>query len=233
MPQPLVYQYSWSKQELYQKALELVIDSLDFWGLPHPKEFHITTPSRRRYGSGGMHFGLYSRGIVYVNVQASTQPPTTRGRVWSYPGSKTDRTAAGILCHEIGHHVVYKLAVLGRLISWKNWSPLWRDNKQAVTGYEPTPEEGFAETFRLYLLNPELLRQARPQRFDFVQSLGLRPITETPWKRVLKNAPEFIVTNLENWVERSRKRGQLVSNRNRIRLSGKCVYGSTDTEVDE
>lgn len=54
----------------------------------------------------GANTGLYKDGTVFVNVRVTAFPVSIPGnRRWSYPGWKTDRTAAGVVAHELGHHV--------------------------------------------------------------------------------------------------------------------------------
>jgi hypothetical protein len=184
------FSYEWTKEQLFDYTLRFLKQRLR----PQLEEWPEVvgrTVSQHRYGSGGRYYGDYDGSVVTVNVAASTYPPRKRGRVWSFPGHKSDRTAAGILAHEFGH-VIWKERV-GRTAA-REWARSYCDRKRAITGYEPTPEEAFAETARLFLLNPKLLYEGRRARFYFLrQTLGLEPLHKKSWEDVLLHAPEFIV----------------------------------------
>lgn len=143
----------------------------------------------------GRTYGLYSFGTVFVNVVLATKPVLRPAmRSWSWPGYKVDRTAMGICAHEVGHHVAQ--AHVARSTDAVDWTAKWRNllanrQRKVVSGYEPVPDEAWAETMRLFILNPDLLRKAIPWRYDYVtQVTGLRPIERVlrkGWRKVLSN----------------------------------------------
>jgi hypothetical protein len=148
------------------------------------------------YGSGGAHFGLYHGGQIYVNVKDSSTPVRVRGRAWSYPGNKTDRTASGILFHELGHHVQANLRMNAEL-----WRQIVDEAKnEAISGYEPTYDESFAETLRLFSSNPDLLRLACRRRYAFVTQY-IQPWHCATWREALAGAPPFIIENAARWAK--------------------------------
>lgn len=151
----------------------------------------------RRVAKGPMQgtgTGLYSEGYVFVNVPRTAEPvQAPQYRNWSWPGWKTDRTAIGVIAHEVGHHVMEEVSK-GRSQAFlearrADWLRCIKGKK--VSGYEPVPAEAGAESLRLFILNPDLLRKAIPARYNFICSLGLKPLPQLLRKgyaEVLNNA---------------------------------------------
>jgi hypothetical protein len=193
---PLIYKEGMTRYDLYAEAARRVAGICQIWGIPVPKLNPFPNPRviGMIHGSGGMHYGLYMRGEIWVNVKDATSPAKVRGRVWSYPGNKTDRTASGILFHELGHHVQANIKM-----DPDPWREIVDKHKaQAVSGYEPIYDESFAETMRLFSTNPDLLRRGSPLRYEYVTRY-LRPWHSATMDDVLANAPDFIRTNAEKW----------------------------------
>lgn len=113
----------------------------------------------------------------------------TAGRAWSYPGYVADRTAYGVLAHELGHHAdVTRSTIKGAYFG--NYS---RDMRTAtreaqITGYSPNDGEWFAEIFRLFVTNPDLLRRIRPKTFALLRQ-DFEPVETRDWLDVIKDAP--------------------------------------------
>ncbi len=152
----------------------------------------------------GTRTGYYYEGHVFVNVPVTAKPsphPVRQHR--SYPGNKTDRTATGVVAHEVGHHVDEVLEAQGvhssrRCSPWVNLAK----HSKTVSGYEPVPSEAWAETMRLHILNPDLLRQASPERFRYlVDIVRLHPVVTDDFRSVLAH-PEYIV-EAEKWIARA------------------------------
>lgn len=103
------------------------------------------------------------------------------GRSWSVPGYPVDRTPVGVLCHELGHHVDRNPGRPSRY-----WPA--RTREEPVTSYAPDNGEWFAEMFKLFMTNPDLLRLIRPRTYDL---MGARwtPIEDRPWNVVLAAFP--------------------------------------------
>jgi hypothetical protein len=71
---------------------------------------------------------------------------------------------------------------------------------------KPNPSEAFAETFRVFALNPTLLAAGWPLRYSFITaSLRLKPLHSTPWRSVLAHAPDFIKEAAEKLAARGGK----------------------------
>lgn len=108
-------------------------------------------------------------------------------RQWSYPGHTVDRTPYGVLAHELGHHVD---GAHGALPSREGYGPRWRGDtrEKPLTGYCDNDNEWFAEMFRLYVTNPDLLRLERPKTFALMRATW-KPVETRAWDQVLVNAP--------------------------------------------
>lgn len=149
--------------------------------------FRRATTNGRIQGTGT---GLYYEGTVFVNVEVTALPVKRPGmRNWSYPGYKVDRTAIGVVAHEVGHYVEEWLRRHNRIdLSWgKKWIDLIQSSKKMVSGYEPVPDEAWAESMRLFVLNPDLLRRGIPARYRFIRDLGLKRSILDEWDVVLDN----------------------------------------------
>jgi hypothetical protein len=110
-------------------------------------------------------------------------------RNWSYPGYRVDRTPYGVLAHEIGHHAdVTRSVKRGPYYGdysrdLKAWS-----GESALTSYAPNPAEWFAEMFRLFVTNSQLLRLLRPKTYALLVK-DFTPVVTDDWRVVLKDAP--------------------------------------------
>ncbi len=193
----MIFNFGMSRQEVYADGLRAVIAFLEVNQISIPV-FTAGPPPRalNKWQSYGLYMSYRflkgpsaRRPEIFVNVARAAMPTRERSRIWSYPGHKTDRTPAGILAHETGHHVGHEL----RLDTSSEWFDIWLFS-DSVTSYEPTMEEGFAETMRLFILNPELLRKGRPSRYQYLIDAGLKPLKPGGnWKvDVLANAPQHI-----------------------------------------
>lgn len=105
------------------------------------------------------------------------------GRAWSYPGHTIDRTPFGVVQHELGHHV-------DEAEGNRPGAGLWRlieNGEKPISGYAPNPNEWFAEMFRLYVTNPDLLRLLRPKTYVAL-ACRFRPVETRSWDVVLAGA---------------------------------------------
>jgi len=159
---------------------------LELNGLAIP---HFTKYDHRASGS---YCGMctYYRNTRNTKVQVWTPAvanisfsPEPGNRQWSYPGYKVDRTGVGVVCHEVGHHVDFLLRA--------SKSTLFCYRGEKVSNYEPCAAEAFAETMRLFILNPCLLHILAPKRCEYlVNTVGLKPLVVEDWDAVLAHAPE-------------------------------------------
>lgn len=111
------------------------------------------------------------------------------GQSWSYPGYKIDRTPYGVLQHELGHHADWlKGSDKGAYFSdYSSRVRLWSEETK-LTNYCPNDAEWFAEMFRLFVTNPDLLKCSRPATFELLKT-DFQPVEKRTWQEVLKHAP--------------------------------------------
>jgi len=93
---------------------------------------------------------------------------------YTAPRGKSDMSPVGVFVHELGHMVDFALErKFGTRITRHGspWSILSRAaRKEAITSYARTcAEEDFAETHRLYVLNPSLLEELSPERYKHMR----------------------------------------------------------------
>lgn len=96
-------------------------------------------------------------------------------RSWSHPHYFTDRTVYGVLHHEFGHYLHEYLKF-----------PRLPKGRKSITSYEPSASERFAETIKLFLGNPDLLKEYCPERYAKLIAIGLKPVTKKDWKTVMQ-----------------------------------------------
>lgn len=180
---------------------------------PSKAALHDSNLVRRLQGGAtvGMATGFHHKHpthdwTVYVNLAKCAEPVFNPGmRRWSFPCWKTDRTAMGVVAHEVGHNVAVQLTgrakTQDRIAELRaKWAAAAAKGK-SVTGYELTLEESAAETLRLFILNPSLLKEAVPRRYDhFVSELSLRTSEPRHWREVLEDAPQEYIKAAERWT---------------------------------
>lgn len=123
------------------------------------------------------------------------------GMAWSFPAYKIDRSPSGVLAHEYGHAVDW-------FMCYPSSKRQWRSDKiisERVSSYEPNSSERFAESMRLFITNPDLLRRACPHRFEFLTERGLVPPSKLSWEETLVRfgAPDRQIRAAQNWINRS------------------------------
>lgn len=153
-------------------------------------------------GDTGLCSRVGGKTDVYVNVLVTAFPrssPVCCMR--SHPGHKIDRTAIGVVAHETGHHIDFELSQHQRF-NHAFWKVILKSTQKRVSGYEPSPSEAWAETFRLFMLNPTLLLEGLPERYKFINSqLGLVSLQKKHWTEVL---PESFHQDARSWIKKER-----------------------------
>lgn len=163
------------------------------------KENAIEEPTVEIHWEGRCPFGVCA---YYRNGQIDIWPNMCAaiglaGRQWSFPGHAVDRTPYGVLAHELGHHVDRQHGPAGGTLSH-----LWRpDDPKPLTGYCPNDNEWFAELFRLFVTNPDLLRAIRPKIYPRFAAQW-KSVETRPWREVLAEAPRQLRA-AENRVKKS------------------------------
>lgn len=125
------------------------------------------------------------------------------GMAWSYPGYVIDRTPYGVIQHELGHYwfdlqrMNGKDAV-GEMVAVSS-------SEEPITGYHPNPEEKCVEMFRLYVTNPNLLAQIRPNAYAWLRE-RIATVETRNWKEILSNAPERTIQQAEKKIAQQLKK---------------------------
>lgn len=142
----------------------------------------------------------------YRAGKISIHPPSCAsigqgGQAWSYPGYFIDRTPYGVIQHELGHHVD-RLMGEDKGLYFSEFSVRARHDsgEDKLTNYCPNDAEWFAEMFRLYVTNSDLLKYLKPVTHALIAK-HWKPVIERPWREVLAGAP---VRNLAQCVKRGR-----------------------------
>lgn len=182
------------KNEMYRRGLELIGSFCALNDIPEPSvtrhdgAWPYKCCAYYRPGDG-IHISV--KRCAHIGVAASA---------WSYPGYVVDRTPYGVIQHELGHHAD---CLRGGHSGGKYWSSYSFDvmvaaNEAHITNYRGTPSDGpdtvsaewFAEAFRLFVTNPDLLRALRPRTHARLISDGFKPVRLQTWAQNLAEAPE-------------------------------------------
>jgi hypothetical protein len=132
------------------------------------------------------------------------------GPAWSYPGYTVDRTPYGVVQHELGHHVdVLNGSSKGSY--WSDFSALLRGRagEKQITSYCPDDAEWFAEMFRVFVTNPDLLRLVRPRTYRELRQC-FAPVFSDNWRERLRDAPARTITAAERQVEKAQAEATLL-----------------------
>lgn len=166
---------------------------------------NITMPGVRSYES---YKWPYDKCAFYrkdwVNICPTRCAHLGRGgRSWSWPGYVVDRTPYGVIQHEVGHHVDLSIGS-NKGAYWSEFSSDLRkaSGEKPITSYCPNDAEWFAEIFRLFITNPDLLRCMRPKTYDLLLiEHGFIPLFQDTWRQRLENAPERTLNAAQNKVK--------------------------------
>lgn len=94
---------------------------------------------------------------------------------YSRLGGKSDMSPTGVACHELGHIVHFRLLAARRIDFNTRIDELFKtQRKLAITSYARShPHEDFAEAHRLWALNPGLLKELSPERWELQDEIYL------------------------------------------------------------
>ena len=174
-----------TKDQLLASGSALVATFCEANGLDNPS-VRVYRPEEWRYPSTC----AYYRPVGIHIAPSRCAFPGRAGRAWSWPGYIIDRTPHGVMAHELGHHVDHVLSTQkGAYGGDFSERMRVRTAEPKLTGYCPNDWEWFAEIFRLFVTNPDLLRAVRPRTFAEIRAV-LKPVEDRPWREVLANAPE-------------------------------------------
>lgn len=181
-----------SKEALFERGLKLAKLFCAKNGL--------TLPEIRRVGYDDWRFdstcAYYRPSYIAICVEKCASFGRA-GRAWSWPGYVVDRTPYGVIQHELGHHVDWTFSKSkGAYFGDYSEELRAKAGEPALTGYCPNTAEWFAEIFRLFVTNSDLLRGVRPKAFAEI-SKKLNPAVTTPWRDVLEDAPARTIISAE------------------------------------
>lgn len=152
--------------------------------------------------------GLYSpspigKGTIYVSICESATVGKA-GAAWSYPGYVIDRTPYGVHAHELGHHVdsLYAPFPYRPTLGWQgglSGRVCEAVDEERLTNYCPNVAEWFAEMFRLFVTNPDLLRLLRPQTYRQIRQ-RFECCEQRRWREVLEFAPDRTIAQCEKKI---------------------------------
>jgi hypothetical protein len=176
-----------NKNENYEYGFKILSQFCQYNGIPVPNIKN--TKSKNLYG-----YYKWGSSTIWLNITRCRTPVNVPGYTWSYTGYKSDLTVAGVLAHECGHYIDDRLNKPSKQIS------RFVKGEKSVTSYEPDNYEVFAESMKLFILNPDLLRHGRPKRYEYITSLGLKPLILDSWDVVLTYAHPKLIASAKNWM---------------------------------
>lgn len=146
--------------------------------------------------------GYYRRNHMYVAVGlCAHQNPN-----YSWAGFISDRTPYGVIQHELGHHVD---EVKTGIDIYRNRGAMLfsteirqKSGEKRITSYCPDDMEWFAEIFRLFVTNPDLLSKIRPKTYAALIDSGLRPVVTLDAENALMvtSAPPRVFERMNDWI---------------------------------
>lgn len=149
------------------------------------------------------HFSVcaYYRPKTGINIclEKCQQPcGEAESRNWTWPGSTTDRSPYGVVAHELGHHADWT-ASNKKGAYYGDYSINLRglSGEKPITSYCENDAEWFAEIFRLFVTNPDLLSKTRPKTYNLLLNRWV-PV-KGEWLDVLgTNVPKRVIRTLNN-----------------------------------
>lgn len=143
-------------------------------------------------------FYTWKSGKITIIQNRCATPTINPGFKWSYPHYFVDKTILGVICHEFGHYLHEHLDF-----------PFMEKLGLQITGYEPNEYERFAETIKIFLTNPNLLKHYNEKRYKFLtDNLKLKPLHDRDWKEQLNiygEINEKYIKACENKIKSSLK----------------------------
>lgn len=199
-------------EQLMLRAVKQIRDFCNYNNIDvHPIIVAVSKKTLAELSGDHAGCGLFiPRYHVYVCLESCAKL-TKEGQVrnWNWPGNTTDRTPYGVTMHEFGHFVDDYISRLNHGRSFSSWVHAVSLEKP-ISGYAPNDSEWFAEMFRVYMSNPQLLQLIRPKAYDAIERklTGHRRILH--WRAALNcealgTGPvlDRIVNSLKNKIHKS------------------------------
>jgi hypothetical protein len=166
----------------------------------------MVPPSIEMHPRSGWSFGVcaYYRPVAIHICVPKCAEIGGAGMQWSYPGYTVDRTPYGVVQHELGHHAdVQRSTRRGNYYGDFGIAMRANSGEKPITTYCPNDAEWFAEMFRVYVTNPDLLLQLRPRTHRELRKC-FEPVFTDTWRERLKDAPARTIKAAERKVEEAR-----------------------------
>jgi hypothetical protein len=189
-----------TRQQLLVAGLEHIKQWMEINNVPVPKINQWKVGDRMYYlRSCGLYMqaktfgdGKYRERSINIMTDkcAQVDSGSVGGRNWSYPGYVIDRTPYGVLAHELGHYIDDYNANFN---CFGYYSDKLRavTREAALTNYQTNKTwEWFAEIFRLFVTNPDLLSKLRPLCYSELIRQFPRTVENKSWEEILKDAPK-------------------------------------------
>lgn len=162
-----------NKLELAEIGIKYVKEFCDLNKISYPK-FVIDKNTFQEDCCGG-----YGNKTIYVYIKACSNEFDIPGYGWSHRHYFVDREPCGVIAHEFGHYIHDIMTNKELVLPSEN---------VLITNYEiVNHHERFAETFKLFLLNPNLLKEFAPQRYKvLIEKLKLKPIFTETWMELME-----------------------------------------------
>ncbi len=176
-----------SKEELLEYGKSIISKFLQLNNINDVKKVMINNniPVRGYYNHKEMK--------IVINMKKLRRCTKSPGFCWSYTGYKADITPSGVLLHEYAHFLDDLCGNLSAGFKRKT-------KGERVSSYEPTDEEAFAESFRVFVLNPDLLKNICPKRYGILIK-SFKPVINDPWEKVLEHSHEKYKIAIKNLIK--------------------------------
>lgn len=173
-----------TKQSLLERGKALAIMFCQMNGISAPDVKQIPT-EELLVGS----CAYYRSGVTTICVPKCASIGFA-GQQWSFPGYTVDRTPYGVIQHELGHHVdVVHSHSKAKYYGDFSLMMRARSEEAPITTYCPNDGEWFAEMFRVFVTNPDLLLAVRPRTHREMMGF-FKPVFFDTWSERLAGAPE-------------------------------------------
>ena len=173
-----------SKQSLLVRGMALATRFCEANGIKAPAVEEVPLDEWR------FNTCAYYRANVTTICVAKCSGVGFAGMLWSFPGYTVDRTPYGVVQHELGHHVdVLMSDRVGPYFGDFSQGMRERSGEAPITSYCPDDGEWFAEMFRVFVTNPDLLLALRP-RTHAEMVARLKPMFADSWRERLAGAPD-------------------------------------------
>lgn len=185
----------YTKRQLCEMAINLIDNFCELNNIPKPKfDIDWETGTTQTEGIVCGHF-TFGTDVLHLQPNRCANPNPNK----DWPGFFYDRTCYGVMCHEFAHYVdnlspsLFNIKLIStELRQIANEPSFNRDPKDDY--------EYFADVFKLFVTNPDLLRITRPSIFKLLtETYKLSPIILEDYRTVLNkfSAPNKIFERID------------------------------------